>query len=89
MWCARGAASDADTGKDLAREIREYYIRDFSHWKDHDAYQIEADICWADDRGIPAKNPPKALISWLLGLNSEVDGWLSRINKIKINIEKL
>jgi uncharacterized protein YjbI with pentapeptide repeats len=30
---------DADTGKDSAREIREYFIPDFSTWKDHDAYQ--------------------------------------------------
>src|SRR5262249_34316812 len=29
---------DADTGKDSAREIREYFIPDFSHWKDHDSY---------------------------------------------------
>ena len=29
---------DADTGKDSAREIREYLIPDFSRWKDHDAY---------------------------------------------------
>jgi TIR domain/Pentapeptide repeats (8 copies) len=31
--------SDADTGKDSAREIREYFIPDFSRWKDHDCYQ--------------------------------------------------
>jgi hypothetical protein len=30
---------DADTGKDSAREIREYFIPDFSTWKDHDSYQ--------------------------------------------------
>jgi hypothetical protein len=30
---------DADTGKDSARELREYFIPDFSRWKDHDAYQ--------------------------------------------------
>jgi TIR domain/Pentapeptide repeats (8 copies) len=30
---------DADTGKDSAREIREYFIPDFSNWKHHDAYQ--------------------------------------------------
>jgi len=30
---------DADTGKDLAREIREYFIPDFSNWKEHDSYQ--------------------------------------------------
>jgi hypothetical protein len=29
---------DADAGKDSAREVREYYIPDFSEWKDHDAY---------------------------------------------------
>jgi hypothetical protein len=30
---------DPDTGTDSAREIREYYIRDFSDWKSHDKYQ--------------------------------------------------
>lgn len=30
---------DADTGKDSAREIREYFIPDFSNWKSHDPYQ--------------------------------------------------
>jgi uncharacterized protein YjbI with pentapeptide repeats len=31
---------DADTGNDSAREIREYFIPDFSQWKtDHDAYK--------------------------------------------------
>jgi hypothetical protein len=31
---------DADTGKDSAREIREYYIpNDFANWKNHDSYQ--------------------------------------------------
>ena len=32
---------DADEGKDLAIEIREYYIPDFSDWKDHDSYEKE------------------------------------------------
>ena len=36
-------AFDADTGKDSAREIREYFIPDFSRWKDHDAFQIAFD----------------------------------------------
>jgi hypothetical protein len=31
-------AFDADIGKDMAREVREYFIPDFSRWKDHDAY---------------------------------------------------
>src|SRR5262245_51189510 len=30
---------DADTTKDLATEIREYYIPDFTNWKDHDAFE--------------------------------------------------
>jgi hypothetical protein len=30
---------DADTGKDSAREIREYFIPDFSQWKSHEPYQ--------------------------------------------------
>jgi hypothetical protein len=28
-----------DAGKDSAREIRKYFIPDFSNWKDHDSYQ--------------------------------------------------
>jgi len=30
---------DTDTGKDSAREIREYFIPDFSNWKNHDSFQ--------------------------------------------------
>jgi uncharacterized protein YjbI with pentapeptide repeats len=30
---------DADTGKDLAREIRKYFIPDFSNWKLDDSYK--------------------------------------------------
>ena len=30
---------DADTGKDMAREIREYNIPDFSNWMDHDSFE--------------------------------------------------
>ena len=30
---------DADTGKDLAVELREYFIPDFSNWKSHDAFE--------------------------------------------------
>ena len=32
-------AFDADTGKDMGVEIREYFIPDFSNWKDHDAFE--------------------------------------------------
>jgi hypothetical protein len=30
---------DSDNGRDLARDIRAYYIPDFSNWKDHDQYE--------------------------------------------------
>ncbi len=30
---------DADSGKDLGVEIREYFVPDFSNWKDHDAFE--------------------------------------------------
>ena len=30
---------DADIGKALAVEIREYHIPNFSNWKDHDAFE--------------------------------------------------
>jgi hypothetical protein len=30
---------DADAGKDLAVEVREYFIPDFSNWKEHDAFE--------------------------------------------------
>ena len=30
---------DAERGKDSAREIREFFIPDFSNWKDHDSFQ--------------------------------------------------
>jgi TIR domain/Pentapeptide repeats (8 copies) len=35
------ALFDADEGEDLATEIREYYIPDFTEWKSHDSYQKE------------------------------------------------
>ena len=30
---------DADTGEDLAAEVRQYFIPDFSNWKDHDSFE--------------------------------------------------
>jgi hypothetical protein len=30
---------DADSGKDLAIELREYFMPDFSNWKDHDSFE--------------------------------------------------
>lgn len=39
---------DADTGKDSAREIREYFIPDFGGWKDHDQYKESFDRLMLD-----------------------------------------
>ena len=30
---------DSDFGKDLAKDIREYYLLNFENWKDHDEYK--------------------------------------------------
>jgi hypothetical protein len=30
---------DSEIGKDLAVEVREYFIPDFSNWKEHDAFE--------------------------------------------------
>ena len=48
---------DADTGKDSAREIREYFIPDFSKWKDHDSYRTAFDRLLRD---LKASAGPKA-----------------------------
>jgi len=47
---------DADTKKDLATEIREYFIPDFSHWKDHDAYQKAFDRLLRDLKAVGSKS---------------------------------
>jgi hypothetical protein len=47
---------DSDAGKDSAREIREYFIPDFSHWKDHDAYMLAFNRLLKDLQGV-APNP--------------------------------
>ena len=56
----RWKAFDADTGKDTARKIREYYIPDFSNWKDHDSLE-QAFIKLLDalekDEKLPSPNP--------------------------------
>ena len=50
---------DADTGKDSAREIREYFIPDFSGWKNHDQYQRAFDRILKDLKA-ESKTPENA-----------------------------
>lgn len=47
---------NADEGRDLATEIREFYIPDFSKWKDHDAYKTEFEKLMRDLRVEPEKS---------------------------------
>ncbi len=47
---------DSDAGKHSAREIREYFIPDFSNWKDHDAYMLAFNRLLKDLQGV-APNP--------------------------------
>jgi hypothetical protein len=46
---------DADTGKDLAVEVREYFIPDFSDWKNHDAFEAAFDRLLKDLRAEDSK----------------------------------
>lgn len=41
---------DADTGEDLAAEVRQYFIPDFSNWKDHDSFEPAFDRLLRDLR---------------------------------------
>jgi uncharacterized protein YjbI with pentapeptide repeats len=42
---------DADAGKDSAREIREYFIPDFSNWNDNEAYRLAFEKLLSDLHG--------------------------------------
>jgi hypothetical protein len=46
-------AFDADIGKDMAVEVREYFVPDFSCWKDHDAYRKAFDRLLRDLKAEP------------------------------------
>jgi hypothetical protein len=51
---------DADTGKDFAVEVREYFIPDFSNWKDHDGFEaafarLQKDLK-AEDKPSPSRS---------------------------------
>jgi len=48
---------DADVGKDSAAEIREYFIPDFSNWKDNDAFEAAFGRLLRD---LKADGPPAA-----------------------------
>ena len=41
---------DSISGKDLAEEVRQYFIPDFSNWKDHDSFEAGFDRLLKDLR---------------------------------------
>jgi hypothetical protein len=49
---------DADTGKDSAREIREYFIPDFSNWKDPSSYEMAFARLITDLKAERNQSPP-------------------------------
>ena len=50
---------DADTGKDSARELREYFIPDFCNWTDLLSYQTAFERLLKDLRGEGSKKTPQ------------------------------
>ena len=68
-------AFDAEVGKDMAREVREYFIPDFSNWKDHDSYQKAFDRLLRD---------LKAEAGWLFGGWGLPSSHLSNRNSLRI-----
>jgi hypothetical protein len=49
---------DTHTGGDLAEEVRQYFIPDFTRWKDHDAFEDEFDRLLRDLRVVDAPPAP-------------------------------
>lgn len=52
---SRWVCPDSDTGRDLAREVREYFVPDFSHWKEHDAFEAAFSRLLRDLRATAAR----------------------------------
>jgi hypothetical protein len=50
---------DADHGKDLALEVREYFIPDFTNWKDQEAFEVSFRRLMRDLKAQNAPRDPK------------------------------
>ena len=48
---------DSNTGQDLAGEISEYFIPDFTEWKNHDHYQKAFERLLRDLKAEPQQSP--------------------------------
>ncbi len=71
---------DADTGTDSAREIRQYFIPDFSEWKQHDSYRKVFERLLRDLRaGSKTLNQSGVISAVYTNTKSQPrDGWLCR-----------
>jgi hypothetical protein len=69
---------DADTGKNLAVEVREYFIPDFSHWKDHDSFERAFARFLKDLQATEAPPVPRAIEAPAINSAQEVEGSLSK-----------
>jgi hypothetical protein len=49
---------DSKSGKDLAEELRQYFIPDFSRWKEHDPFEVAFARLLKDLRGKAAPPSP-------------------------------
>ena len=56
---------DADLGEDLAVEIREYFIPDFSNWKHHDPFEAAWTAYSTTLKPTCRPTPPNGRLGWL------------------------
>jgi hypothetical protein len=64
---------DADTGKDLAVEVREYFIPDFTRWKDHDSFERAFARFLKDLQAVEAPPVPRAVEEPKVSSRTELD----------------
>jgi hypothetical protein len=67
---------DSRTGSDLAEEVRQYFIPDFSRWKDHDAFErafarLLRDLKATDAPPAPAPQPARLHVPATATLSAE------------------
>jgi uncharacterized protein YjbI with pentapeptide repeats len=55
----RWECRDSLSGKDLAEEVRQYFIPDFSRWKEHDQFEAAFDRLLKDLKADSRETPPR------------------------------
>lgn len=62
---------DSDSGKDVAKEVREYFIPDLSNWQDDESFRVNAAKLL---KGLQQGNPSH---------NDDIKGYSERISKLR------